>query len=451
MESNIFKKIDSNIIKIHPFHWIIGWHKFIPIILGIALFGIAIGFLFPTIVYNYYSDDGVESSAVFIGFISLMAFILFVIRQVKYNSFRIHHHIPYAHSIMLFFAFWLIAFLFSLLPFVPIQVHTWRINQRINSITKNLKTDTKILNEGSAFFAADRINNSSRTYLKELEKNASSAQFNKRDRNYNYNMLIDDNGVIIYKFPYNFGYYNYQRKLPIHLSKNEALDLINSFIETAKRYDIKLKETDAELIYSQRKAYNLEKNTSDSNNYSLFVLKGDDYPADAYNQMMRFYDRYNYDTDNSYVNEFLLITLIFAGFVALLLWIFISVPMADFGFSILAAVILMIFSGIAIAIMAIGSSASEESIQFFLWFLILVIFLIAFSGIHKTRFQRIMQIVSHYTLSVIAILVILIVEDSNVFSRTEEFYIFSGILLLSIVLSVVMYKFVYKRYRIMPK
>ena len=450
MESNIFKKIDSTIIKKHPFHWIIGWHKFLPIIIGVAFFSIVIGFLFPTTVYDYYSDDGVETTGVFIGFISLMAFVLFIIRQVKYNSFRIHHHIPYAHSIMLFFAFWLIAFLFSLLPFVPYQVHTWRINQKINSITNNLKRDTKILNEGSTFFTANQIDNDSRIHLKELEKKTSSMQFDKRDRNFNYNIIIDDNGVVIYKLPYNFGYYNYQRKLPIHLSKKEALTLINSFTETAKHYNIKLKETDAELIYSQRKAYNLGGNTSNLNNYSLFVFEGNDYPADAYNQMMGFYDRYNYD-DNSYVNEFLLATLIFAGFVALLLWIFISVPMADFGFSILAAVILMIFSGIAIAIMALGSFASEESIQFFLWFLILVIFLIAFSGTHKTRFQRIMQIVSHYTVSVMAILVILIIEDSNIFSHTEEFYIFSGILLLSIVLSVVMYKFVYKRCRIMPK
>jgi hypothetical protein len=450
MNSNLYKKIDSTILKKHPFHWIISWHKFIPIILGIALFGIAIGFLFPVTVYNYYSDDGVESAAIFIGFISLMAFILYIIHQVKYNSFRIHHHIPYARSIMLFFAFWIIAFLFSLLPFVPIQVHTWRINQKINSITKNLKEDARTLNKGSAFFAAAQISYNSRMTLKALDKNTSNINLEKPNRPHNYDMVIDDNGVVIYKLPYNFGYYNYQIKLPIHLSKSEALGLINKFTETAKRFDIKLQETDAERIYEQRKAYNLKDNIDSSSNYSLFVLEGNDYPAKAYNQMIRFYNRYNYD-DNDYVDEFLLITLIFAGFVALLLWIFISVPMADFGFSVLAAVILMIFSGIIIAIMAIASAVSEETIQFFLWFLILIIFLIAFSGIHKTRFQRIMQIVSHYTISVMAILIIIIIEEANIFSRADEFYVFSGILLLSIILSVFMYKYVYRRYRIMPK
>ena len=149
--TDFYKKIDTQILKKSPFHWILGWHLFLPIIVVLALFGAVIGYLIPTETYTY-STEELGIASFFLGFMSFMAFILYVVRQVRFNSFRIDHRVPFKKSILIFFSFWLIVTLLSLIPFTPYQIHSWHVQKKIKSITNDFDKDTETLYKGSSFF-----------------------------------------------------------------------------------------------------------------------------------------------------------------------------------------------------------------------------------------------------------------------------------------------------------
>jgi len=165
---NSLNKRETIILKKTPFRWILGWYKFAPILVGLFFFAVLLAFLVPTRIYTYSDDDGLEYAAIFIGFLSFMGFVLYVVRQVKFNSFRIHHHIPFAKSITVFFSFWVLITLFAIPAFIPHQIHSWRVKQQVNSITTDFEKDLEILHKGSPFFVVSSRDEKARVLLNSL-------------------------------------------------------------------------------------------------------------------------------------------------------------------------------------------------------------------------------------------------------------------------------------------
>ena len=100
----IFNTISDKVLINNPFLWIIGWHRFLPLVLFLVILAVSIGLVTPTEAYDYGIPFLFEFST-FIGFLSFLVFVLFVIRQIKFNSFRVHHKIPYKKSITIYFNF----------------------------------------------------------------------------------------------------------------------------------------------------------------------------------------------------------------------------------------------------------------------------------------------------------------------------------------------------------
>lgn len=462
----LYKKIDNNLLKKHPFHWIIGWHTFLPMILVMAIIGVITGYLYPTRMYNYSDDDGLEFISVFLGFISFMAFILYVVRQVKFNSFRIHHKIPFAKSIVIFFSFWLFTLLFSLVPFVPYQVHSLRVQSEID--IPNFDKDIETLYKGGVFFEAvidkkDReklqvllnSNISNNDVVMEVTNYEGGAIATTSNKDYlavyqEFDLLFGENEVSINRVSRNFGYYRYSSYkksvdiFPKTISKKEAITYIENFIKVADKYAIKITERNPEIIYTNRKNFN---RISSDYEYSLFMLHNEKVSARPYDRMMSEYKSHvNY---NQIDDEVVLGILIFSILIATLLWVFISVPKSDFGYSILASVLLMILMAILTAIFSLGSSNDFE-IRLLFYFAIIIIYLFAFNG-DETRLKRIFKIVSHYLVVVILFLFFLEIEESNLYSGSEEFVIYSVMLLVGIIMSIFIFKQVYKNNRLLPK
>ena len=444
----LYTKVDKNLLKKHPFHWIIGWHKFLPIIAILLLFSIVIGFMFPTTTYNYsYRNSGLDTASIFLGFVSFMAFILYVIRQIKYNSFRIHHHIPFKKSIFVFFSFWLMVFLFTSIPFIPHHIHTWRVKNKINSITDDFKKDTKILYEGSVFFASKYYNVVDNNYNEETQPTKKHRQ--KRT----HEIVFNNENVTINSIPHQFGYYHYKDnykafKLPITISNKESLNRIKNFITVAEKYNIKLLEKNPQEVFNKRKAFNQQKNKV---NFTLFTIdKAIAYPNKAVNNYTVMMSNYKRQFNKSFEIYEVLGILIFSILFAVLLWIVISVPIADFGYSILVSVILMVFMGI-ITVMFDMIFFNDFVIRLAFYIMIFIVYSLAFMSKKETRLYRVLKIVSHYLVAVFLFLLFLEIDEVNIFNHQDEFYVFSALFLTGMVISVFLFKQVYKNYRLLPK
>ncbi len=440
----LYKKIDNSFLKSNPFQWIIGWHKFLPLIFILVILAVCTGFLIPTRIYTY-SPPFLAPLSIFIGFLSLLIFVLFVVRQIRFNSYRIHYKIPYKKSMTTYFSFVLFILLLAVLPFIPTEVYNYRVQNKVDSITDDLKEDIETLNFSALFFTDN--NNKTHKY----SKGNLSPVISKL------NIVFTDSSVTINKLnhPFIYSYINYD--LPITITKKEALKKINIFLKIAKKYNINITESDPNIIFNKRKAYNRNK---EAFTYNLLVLKNNQQiykVKNAYSKMLRNYQKYNGDYilhDKDILYGF----LFFATILALLLWIFISVPLADFGFTVLTGVLISIFVGILTIIVV--SSSSEFYVRIVLYLVIISIFLIAFTSKKHTLLSRIMKILSQLLIPVFMALLFWEYFDryryGYYYDKRNEFYgfiedIFPIVILLTIVSTVFLYKYIYRNSRMLPR
>ena len=440
-----FNKINTYLIKNKPFHWIIGWHIFIPMLLLLFLVSTLFSFGFSIKVYDYNSRESRDFIAFFLGFVSLMGFILFIIRQAKYNSFRIHHHIPYKKGYLVFASFWLIATLFAIIPFIPELTYTARITHYINQKTTAFDADKKALCYGDYFFEAEQKTKSVIKKQQNLNSDITLHTVERVNIPSNIPMFFTPNdSVVINRAKNNFNYYNYN-DFPMHLDKAGALNIIAKFIKTAQKYDIKLTDYDPESIFNKRKQFYFNQDTSSE--FSLYQnLSKTRYSGGrAYDYMISNYDRYYNDIDDFF--EVFIGVLLFASIIALILWIFVSVPLAQFGYAVLFSVLLAIFVGVVSAVLGI-SNANSGGFYFVYIMISIVVYFIAF--VSNSKWSNVFKIVSHVVFVFLILMFIVSLIDNHVISD-YNFYYFSAIFIIGVLLSVLLYKPVYAKNRIMPQ
>ena len=455
--NDLYNKIDAYLLKKFPFQWIIAWHKFIPLLLVLAILGIGLGFLPSLKTYSYYNDGNIELAATFLGFVATLVFILYIIRQLRFNSFRIHHHIPFKRSNFIFFAFWFISLLFTLIPFIPFKTLSCRAKNYINHITNDFEADQKAFYDGSVFFAADPISNGEHESLNTMTVSKSEAPISRINNNLprnKFDVVFKKDSVSINRIDNHFGYYDYTIRLPITISKAAALQRIADFVSVSKKYDIQLTETNPEVIFNKRKAFN-EKNQEDNDAFSLLIKPTNSYNTydTAINQYSSMVNNYERMQNTSIDLEFFLGLLLFSAVVASLLWILISVPSGDFGYAILASVLIAIFMGILSVLVATTTHGSDEESVFALFYILTIfIYSIAFSG-NKTRLQRIFKIVSHFATPLVFILIyttLIALDIFDDYSSDTNFYIFIAFTLIGTITSTFIYKQVYKKMSLFP-
>lgn len=116
---NWFKKLDAKLIKSRPVAWILGVHIFIPVLILEALILFIIGYV------NGFDPEYSRDYKAFYSLISWLvtmlsiAFIvIYFIRQVRFNTVRIHHHLPFKRFMLFFAVFYFIMLGFIFMPFM---------------------------------------------------------------------------------------------------------------------------------------------------------------------------------------------------------------------------------------------------------------------------------------------------------------------------------------------
>ncbi|MFY0644557.1 MAG: hypothetical protein JXR19_08855 [Bacteroidia bacterium] len=118
-QTNIFKKWEDRLLKSNPTMWILGVHYFVPIILIVGAILFAIGFAYQydlqhTPYYELGSFFGVLT--LLMSLLSILLLIMFIIRQVRFNTHRIHHRLPYKKGFFFFVSFFIVIASISTLP-----------------------------------------------------------------------------------------------------------------------------------------------------------------------------------------------------------------------------------------------------------------------------------------------------------------------------------------------
>ena len=211
-------------------------------------------------------------------------------------------------------------------------------------------------------------------------------------------------------------------------------------------------ETNALKIYNKRKQHY----SSTSNRvYSLIGTAYDEH-KESENRYSTMIQNFKNEMNSGIEIDVIFGILIFSILLALLLWVFVSVPLADFGFSILASVLLMIVMGIATAIVS-SLGVGGDGVRYLFIVAVIVIFVLAFLGNQNKRLNQILKIVSHYLVPLFLFLIYLQIEDkylhydSNISNNTDKFHVFTAIFITGVLVSIFVYKRIFKNYRLLPK
>ncbi|MCB9261106.1 MAG: hypothetical protein H6607_01855 [Flavobacteriales bacterium] len=115
-----FEKINQRFIRTNPLGWVLGVHIFWPLILVLGLLLFVATWLYPlNPLPDWSSYRGFFSNINQILILpAILLFILFIIRQIKFNTKRVHLKLPYSKSFFTFVYFFITLFAISALPFV---------------------------------------------------------------------------------------------------------------------------------------------------------------------------------------------------------------------------------------------------------------------------------------------------------------------------------------------
>jgi hypothetical protein len=154
-----FKDWDIKISKKYPKIWILGIHIYLPLLVFSALLFYALGWAF------YTSDVPRMKEVNEYGFGILqfaiipmvLVAILYAIRQIKYNSLRVHHHMPYKNPYLSFITYFVVFFILTAVPLMAgIGLHH-KFSLQIDE--RQYIEDLSILNKGySHFYQSDFSN-----------------------------------------------------------------------------------------------------------------------------------------------------------------------------------------------------------------------------------------------------------------------------------------------------
>lgn len=117
----LFKSIDSKLLKQNPLSWIYGLHIFPPLIIVCIVLFWLFGFASPVDPEMPYwkIEESVSVLSLLATLISITLLVLFFLRQSRFNKARIHHSLPYQNVIKNFIAFILIIAGIILIRFAP--------------------------------------------------------------------------------------------------------------------------------------------------------------------------------------------------------------------------------------------------------------------------------------------------------------------------------------------
>lgn len=114
------KNIDDKFLRDYPKLWILGLHTIVPLVIIIALGMFGLGFIIPLDLENLRDSSSVFTTLTLLGnLVAILLLILFAIRQIRFNSNRIHHRLPYDSGFGFFGAYLVVIIGIMSIPYMP--------------------------------------------------------------------------------------------------------------------------------------------------------------------------------------------------------------------------------------------------------------------------------------------------------------------------------------------
>ncbi len=238
-----YKKYDDYFLTKYPILWVIGLHIFIPLSLLVALFLVLCGIPLVLNEVNEFSTIENVYNQVGLGMILpvILLVIIFIRRQIQFNSIRVHQKLPFKMRFTTFMLFWVTLFAITTLPFT-IRLSAVTYPNLVWSKTQ-YQSDIKAINTGYVHFrflvrqeyAAQEENGADEViepyYLTRYSLNEKTNQL-----------------ILTRQF------YRYYSNSEINVNDTISLDSANheveNFTAVAQRYGAQFETTDASKIIS---------------------------------------------------------------------------------------------------------------------------------------------------------------------------------------------------------
>ena len=213
-----FKKIDEQLLSSKPILWVLGVHIFIPILVVVALVLFLIGFLTPVnpLMPWYTYESSFEKLSMTMILPAILLAIVFIVRQVKFNSVRVHVKLPYSYGKSFFLYYLLCFWLITALPFAGNLGSYTRLSMRLDG--QAYLQDKPILGDGFRHFY--------------LEKYGLDDEEHYYYSNYTYELNETRDSLILNR---DFVTYSYRNGLDT-ISVAQALKEIQAFIDVSHKY-----------------------------------------------------------------------------------------------------------------------------------------------------------------------------------------------------------------------
>ncbi|MFT5512482.1 MAG: hypothetical protein ACI8SE_000880, partial [Bacteroidia bacterium] len=230
----LFKKLDHQMLEKYPNLWVLGVHIYIPILAILYIIIALIGLIYPLkpLPDFYHYEDFFNNISVTMSLPTILLFVVFVIRQVKFNSRRVHLSLPFRHSFLVFVYFMVLTLGITALPFIGNLAGYVKTNAVLDKAQFEL--DESAMEEGFAHFYLQK------NYIDDPEDCAEAEargyyidEYGDHRHNTRYELNKTRDSLILYR---DFVDYSYDQGLDT-ISLDQAYNEIEAFIAVAGKYE----------------------------------------------------------------------------------------------------------------------------------------------------------------------------------------------------------------------
>jgi hypothetical protein len=403
---NAFRRLDDRLLRKRPVLWVLGVHIYIPLVILIAIILFILGASYSLTPLPRWGDfkDFYTSLNLIMTLPTIMLAILFIIRQVKFNSKRIHTSLPYRHSFTTFIYYFIVMVFITAMPMagnvgafmraeLELDIATYEADREvIDHNYAHMYRGKRAIDSGKYRYSDDPYYDDSREYTI-----------------YQYNATKDSiiffrNSVARY---YGRGYLD-------TISLDQARKEIRDFKEVAVRYGASFDQrTPDEMIRASCLAPKVYLQNSNDTHIAYNHIGN----SEAFHAALNFNDHYRSHDGPYFVLEFEFwkFYLLLALGLAVLLIILCSVRIADFGWAMLITALQPTAFGIifALILFALPNFHNDEEQVAFVLLLLFTAFavFVAFFSNFKSTFRKAYAICLHIYIPLLITLFLALIRE----------------------------------------
>ncbi len=401
-----FRRFDDKLLRSRPVLWVLGVHIYIPLVVVISIILTLIGATYSLSPLPRWSDyrDFYASTNLIMVLPTITLAILFIIRQVKFNSKRIHTSLPYTYSFRTFLYYIAVFAFITAMPMAANVGAFLRAELELNDETYS--QDREILDNGYAhMYRLKNAVDNGEVYEYDYDRYNDPRRYTM----YKYNLTRDS--IIFFRSSMSSYYGNGQLDT---ISLEQARQEIRDFRAIAIKYGARFEhKSEDEIIRTNcfaPKVY-LRNSKDDHVAYNHIGFNDDFQRAINYNEHYEVYNGPFFVGDIYFWKYYLLIAL---G-IAVLLIVLCSVRIAHFGWAMLISALQPTVFGILFALLefALPNFHNDEE-TFILILLILFTSLaifVAFFSNFKSTFRKAYAISLHIYVPFIVPMFMALIRD----------------------------------------